>query len=153
VPASERPTNAEVDVVHLAWDAMVGLATLLFLLALWYLGTWVFRRRMPKSSLFLWVAAAAGVLSVVTLEAGWVVTEVGRQPWIVRNYMKVEQAATGNTGVWATFLAVLVIYAGIGVTLVLVLRLMSRRWRAGEADADSGGPYEPRPEVTKELVS
>ena len=46
------------------------------------------------------IAAAAGVLSVVTLEAGWVVTEVGRQPWIVRNYMKVEDAATGNTGVW-----------------------------------------------------
>jgi cytochrome d ubiquinol oxidase subunit I len=152
VPADERPTNAEVNVVHLAWDAMVGLATLLFLLALWYLGTWVFRRRMPKSALFLWLAAAAGVLSVVTLEAGWVVTEVGRQPWIVRNYMRVEQAATGNTGVWATFLAVLVIYAGIGVTLVLVLRLMSRRWREGEADVDSGGPYEPRPEPTKELV-
>ena len=83
------------------------------------------------------------MLSVVALEAGWVVTEVGRQPWIVRNYMKVEQAATGNTGVWITFLAVLVIYAVVGVTLVLVLRQMSRRWREGELD-DRGGPYEPR---------
>ena len=41
------------------------------------------------------------------MEAGWVVTEVGRQPWIVHNYMKVEEAATANTGVWVTFLAVL----------------------------------------------
>ncbi len=87
-----------MNVVHLAWDVMVGLGTLLFLLALWYLGTWVFKRRSPKSTIFLWVAAAAGVLSVITLEAGWVVTEVGRQPWIVRNYMKVEQAATGEHG-------------------------------------------------------
>src|SRR2546430_1433261 len=123
---------------------MVGLATPLFLLALWFLGTWVFRRRLPKSAIFLWLAAAAGVLSVVTLEAGWGGTEVGRQPWIVRNYMKVEHAATGNTGVWITFLVVLAIYAGVGVTLVLVLRLMSRRWRAGETELDRGGPYEPR---------
>ena len=90
---------------------MVGLGTFLFLLSLWFFASWVFKRRMPKSKLFLWIAAAAGVLSVVTLEAGWVVTEVGRQPWIVRNYMKVEDAATANTGVWITFVAVLLVYA------------------------------------------
>ena len=42
--------------------------------------------------------AASGVLAVITMEAGWVVTEVGRQPWIVYNYMKVDDAVTGNTG-------------------------------------------------------
>lgn len=156
-PEDERPTNAEVDVVHLAWDVMVGLGTFLFLLSLWYFASWVFKKRMPKSKLFLWIAAAAGVLSVITMEAGWVVTEVGRQPWIVRNYMKVEEAATGNTGVWITFIAVLCIYAGLGVTLVLVLRQMSRRWRAGEGEVDESGPYGPRPtpEPTepKELIS
>ena len=155
-PKSQRPTNGEVDVVHLAWDVMVGLGTFLFLLSLWYFASWVFKRRMPRSKLFLWIAAAAGVLSVVTLEAGWVVTEVGRQPWIVRNYMKVEQAATANTGVWVTFFVVLFVYVGLGVTAVLVLRIMSRRWREGEALADTGGPYSPRttPESSapKELV-
>jgi cytochrome d ubiquinol oxidase subunit I len=146
VPADERPTNGEVTIVHLAWDVMVGLGSMLTLLALWYLGTWVFKRRLPRSRLFLLIAGAAGVLSVVTLEAGWVVTEVGRQPWIVRNYMRVEHAATGNTEVWIMFFAVLVIYAVVGVSLVLVLRLMSRRFRAGEQD-DRGGPYEPRGRV------
>ena len=86
------------------------------------------------------------------------VTEVGRQPWIVRNYMKVEQAATANTGVWVTFFAVLLVYAGLGVTVILVLRLMSRRWREGDEDPDSGGPYSPRPTpadtaADRELVS
>ena len=102
---------------------------------------------MPQSKLFLWIAAAAGVLSVLAMEAGWVVTEVGRQPWIVRNYMKVEEAATGNTGVWITFLASSGIYIGVGVTLVLVLRLMSRRFREGEQPTRprSGGPYGPGP--------
>jgi cytochrome d ubiquinol oxidase subunit I len=145
-PASERPTNGEVDVVHLAWDVMVLFGTLLSLLSLWYFATFVFKKRMPKSRFFLWIAAAAGVLSVITLEAGWVVTEVGRQPWIVRNYMKVEQAATANTGVWITFFVVLAIYIGLGVTAILVLRLMSRRWREGEEETESGGPYSPRPE-------
>ena len=84
---------------------MVGLGTLLFLLALWYWACWIFRRDMPKSKLFLRSASAAGVASVVTMEAGWVVSEVGRQPWIVYNLMKVEDAATGNTGVWLTFVA------------------------------------------------
>ena len=68
--------------------------------------SWLFRRDIPKSKWFLRIAALCGVLAVVAMEAGWVVTEVGRQPWIVRNYMKVEDAATGNTGVWITFLAV-----------------------------------------------
>jgi cytochrome d ubiquinol oxidase subunit I len=155
-PEDSRPTGSQVDVVHLAWDVMVGLGSFLFLLSLWYFACWVFKRRMPKSKLFLWIAAAAGVLSIITLEAGWVVTEVGRQPWIVRNYMRVDDAATGNTGVWITFFAVLGIYIGLGITLVLVLRLMSRRWREGGVEVEEGGPYSPRPtpaeSEAKELV-
>ena len=48
---------------------------------------------------------------MITLEAGWVVTEVGRQPWIVYNIMKVEDAVTANTGVWIMFFAVVILYA------------------------------------------
>ena len=69
---------------------------------------------MPRSKLFLRIASVAGVLSVIVLEAGWTVSEVGRQPWIVYNFMKVEDAATGNTGVWITFLAVVALYLGLG---------------------------------------
>jgi len=141
-PADQRPTRAEVNVVHLAWDVMLGLATLLFLLALWYGATWLFRRDIPKSKLFLWLAAASGALSVLAMEAGWVVTEVGRQPWIVHGYLKVPEGATSNTGVWITFLLVVAIYAGVATTLILVLRIMSRRFRAGD-EQEGGGPYQP----------
>ena len=112
VPTSDRPTISEVNVVHLAWDVMVGLGTLLFLLS--RSGTarpGLLRRRMPTSRVFLSIAAAAGVLAVITMEAGWVVTEVGRQPWIVYDQMKVEDAATANTGVWITFIVVTLLYA------------------------------------------
>jgi cytochrome d ubiquinol oxidase subunit I len=123
---------------------MVGLGTLLFLLALWYGAAWVFRRNFPQTKWFLLPAAAAGVASVLAMEAGWVVTEVGRQPWIVVDYMKVEDAATGNTGVWVTFVAIAALYVGVAVTLVLVLRAMSRRFRAQGTHVELDGPYGPR---------
>ena len=56
VPADERPTISQVNTVHLAWDVMVGLGTLLFLLAAWYWLCWIFRRDMPKSRWFLRIA-------------------------------------------------------------------------------------------------
>ena len=83
---------------------------------MWFGLTWWRRRDLPRTPWFLRLGAAAGVLSVITMEAGWVVTEVGRQPWIVYDYMKVEDAATGNTGVWITFFAVIALYVGVGVT-------------------------------------
>jgi cytochrome d ubiquinol oxidase subunit I len=100
---------------------------------------------MPKSKLFLWIASGSGVLAIVALEAGWVVTEVGRQPWIVHNYLKVEDGATTNGGVWITFLVICALYLVVGTTLILVMRRMSRRWRTqGEID-ESDVPYGPTP--------
>jgi cytochrome d ubiquinol oxidase subunit I len=143
-PKNARPDTSEVNVVHLAWDVMVGIGTMLFLLAVWFgIGRWR-RRDIPKSKWFLRAAAVSGVASVLAMEAGWVVTEVGRQPWIVFDYMKVEEAATENQGVWVTFLVIAALYAVVAVTLVLVLRLMARRFAASDEHAEHGGPYSPR---------
>jgi cytochrome d ubiquinol oxidase subunit I len=142
-PEDERPTTSQVNTVHLAWDVMVGLGTLLFLLSLWYFAAWVFKRNFPQTKWFLVPAAAAGVASVIAMEAGWVVTEVGRQPWIVVDYMKVTEAATSNTGVWITFVVIACLYVGVAVTLVLVLRAMSRRFRSQD-HVELDGPYGPR---------
>jgi cytochrome d ubiquinol oxidase subunit I len=143
-PADERPTTRQVNTVHLAWDVMVGLGTLLFLLSAWYWLSWIFRRDMPRSKLFLRIASVAGVLAVLAMEAGWVVTEVGRQPWVVRDHLKVEDAATTNEGVWITFIAVALIYVALAVTVVLVLRGMSRRFRDQDELVEGDVPYGPR---------
>ena len=143
VPAGERPTLSQVNTVHLAWDVMVGLGTLLFLLSAWYGLCWLFRRDMPRSRWFLRLASCAGVAAIVAMEAGWVVSEVGRQPWIVYNQMKVEDAATGNTGVWITFVVIAVLYVGLAITTVLILRKMSRRFRE-QGLGDHEVPYGPR---------
>jgi cytochrome d ubiquinol oxidase subunit I len=152
VPADERPTDREVNVVHLGWDVMVGLGTLLLLLAVWYWGAWLFRRDMPRSRPFLWVASAAGVLAVIAMEAGWVVSEVGRQPWIVYELTRVEDAATANTGVWITTVVIGLLYVGLGVTTILVLRGMSRRAREAEDVADAEVPYGPDTEIPQPRV-
>jgi len=158
VPEDQRPTVRQVNTVHLAWDVMIGLGTLLLLLSGWYAVCWLFRKDMPKSRWFLRIASCAGVAAVVAMEAGWVISEVGRQPWIVYNKMKVADAATGNEGVWVTFIIVAALYIGLAITTVLVLRLMSKRFRArtvDESDVPYGptGPVPPSPERESVPVS
>jgi cytochrome d ubiquinol oxidase subunit I len=143
VPPDQRPTVQQINIVHLCWDIMVGLGTLLFLLAVWYAVSWIFRRRMPQTKWFLRAAAVAGIAAVLTMEAGWVVTEVGRQPWIVYGHMRVEDAVTANTGVWITFFAVVILYALLGTTTILVLRGMGRRFRQTKGFTDHDTPYGP----------
>jgi cytochrome bd ubiquinol oxidase subunit I len=150
-PKGSRPTTRQVNTVHLAWDIMVGLGTILMLLSLWYGVTWLFRRNFPQSKLFLWIASVAGVAAVLAMEAGWVVTEVGRQPWIVVNYMKVEEAATSNEGVWVTFVVIFALYVGVAVSLTLILRGMSRRFREAGTALEPGGPYAPT-ELPRDVV-
>ena len=84
---------------------------------------------MPESRWFLRATAASGVLAVIALEAGWTVSEVGRQPWIVYEKMKVDEAVTANTGIWVTFVVVSSFTSDSASPPLLVLRGMSRRFR------------------------
>ena len=90
--------------------------------------------------------AVSGIAAIVALEAGWIVTEVGRQPWIVYEVMRTKDAVTGASGIWISFIAVLLLYTALGVALVLTLRTMARRWREADVDAVEV-PYGPRGEA------
>ena len=141
VPPNDRPPDNTM--LHLAFDAMVGICSALILLGAWLGWAWWRRRDIPRSRWFLRATAASGIASVIALEAGWIVTEVGRQPWVVYNIMRTKDAITGASGVWVTFSAVLVLYTAAGIATVLVLRSMARRWRTADV-ADSEVPYGPR---------
>ena len=78
--------------LHLAFDAMVGICSVLILLGLWLGWAWWRRRDIPRTRWFLRAAAASGVAAIVALECGWIVTEVGRQPWVVYNVMRTKDA-------------------------------------------------------------
>ncbi|HSS37471.1 MAG TPA: cytochrome ubiquinol oxidase subunit I, partial [Polyangia bacterium] len=124
-------------------DIMIFSASALALLSVWFIFAWWRRRDLPATRWFLRACAAAGALSLVTMEAGWITTEVGRQPWVVYGLLRTSQAVTHASGVWGSFAIVVAIYAAVGTGLVLVLRGMSRRWRGGEGEA-LPGPYAPR---------
>ena len=142
VPPENRPSN--VNIVHWAFDVMVGVATLLVLLVVWFALVYWRRRDIPRSRLWLWVAAASGVLTYVAIEAGWIVTEVGRQPWIVYNLTRTEEAVTNADGVWTSFTIVVLLYLVLGAGTIATLRAMSRRWRRQGVE-DTTAPYGPRP--------
>jgi cytochrome d ubiquinol oxidase subunit I len=128
--------------IHLSFDAMVGLAFLLLGAGLWALVAWRRRRALPQHRWFWWLAAACGPAALVAMECGWIVTEVGRQPWIVYRLLTTAQAATTNRGVIASLSAVIVLYAVLGIATVLMLRLLARRWREGD-DGEAAVPYGP----------
>ena len=141
VPAADQPP---VDVVHLAWDTMLSAGFGLLALAAWFGLTWLRRRELPTSRWFYRFAAIAGVPAVVALEAGWVVTEVGRQPWVVYGLLRTSDAVTRAPGTLVSFVIVLLVYVVLGTSTLLVLRAMSRQG-GGEAaeEARDGVPYGP----------
>jgi cytochrome d ubiquinol oxidase subunit I len=144
VPPDARPP---ATIVHWAFDVMLAAASALSLLSVWFLLAWLFRRDLPRTRWFLRACAVAGVVAMVALEAGWVLTEVGRQPWVVYGFLRTAEAVTRAPGIWGSFTIVVAIYAVVGISLVLILRAMSRRWRTGEGDA-LPGPYAPRGPLT-----
>ena len=91
---------------------------------------------------FLRCSAAAGVLSVVCLETGWVVTEVGRQPWTVVGLLLTRDAVTTSGNVWLFFAGTLLVLGAVGVAAIFVLLAMKGRWQAG-ADGGFDVPYGP----------
>jgi cytochrome d ubiquinol oxidase subunit I len=142
IPAEVRPAARLVNVVHWAFDVMVGTGFALLALSVWFALVWWRRRDLPRGAWFLRCAALAGVVAIVSLECGWVVTEVGRQPWTVHGLLLTRDAVTTSGNVWAFFTGALVIYAGVGIGAILVLRGMRRRWAAAD-DRDVDVPYGP----------
>src|SRR5215211_1082724 len=123
VAEADRPP---VNVVHLAFQLMVGVGFGLLGLAAWAGWVWVRRRDLPRSPWFLRAAALSGVGAVLALEAGWLVTEVGRQPWIVFGVLRTAEAVNPAPGLVWGFALVSAVYLLLTVATVYVLRRLAR---------------------------
>jgi cytochrome d ubiquinol oxidase subunit I len=106
---------------------MVGIGTFLGLIGLVYLLVWIRCKRLPRSAWFYRALILAGPLSVVALIAGWVVTEVGRQPWVVYRVMPTAAAITGAHGIPVGYAALACAYLAVGGGLAWVLRRLARK--------------------------
>ena len=131
IPRDEWPN---VRVVHWAFDLMVGSGTALFALSAAAGWLWWKHRRLPDQKWFLRGLVACGPLGFIAIEAGWVVTEVGRQPWIVYGVMRTSAAVTPMTGIVTPFILFTVIYLFLAVVVVFLLR---RQFLQTSADADT----------------
>ncbi|MFT4049410.1 MAG: cytochrome ubiquinol oxidase subunit I [Solirubrobacterales bacterium] len=124
VPPDDRP--GPVNTVRYSFHVMVGIGTLLALLGAFYILTWWRRRALPQSKWFYRLLAASGVLAVVALQAGWIVTEVGRQPWIAYNVMRVGDAVTHASGISILLGVGVVVYAGLIAMAFWLLRRLAQ---------------------------
>jgi cytochrome bd ubiquinol oxidase subunit I len=117
-----RDTWPNPLLVHLAFDAMVGVGTILVLVALWGLALALRRRALPLDRRFLGAVALAGPLGFVALEAGWLVTEWGRQPFTIWGAMRTAEAVTPVRGLAVPFWTFTALYLFLAAMVVVLLR-------------------------------
>jgi cytochrome d ubiquinol oxidase subunit I len=130
VPAADRPP---VNVVRIAFQVMVAIGLAMLGLGAWLLLAWRRRRDLPRSRWFYRAAVVAGPASVAALEAGWITTEVGRQPWIVYGVMRTRDAVSTASGLRYGYYLLIVVYAALTVAAVVVLKRMAPDDPRGES--------------------
>jgi cytochrome d ubiquinol oxidase subunit I len=163
VPERDWPP---VAIVHVAFQVMVGLGTVMAAIALW--AGWVrWRRRdLTASRWLLRALVLAAPMGFAAIEAGWTVTEVGRQPWIIYGVMRTAEAVTPMPGLVVPFVSFTILYCFLGLIVVWLLYRQiiatgttgrrRRRGTRGEGEASAGrprpggpagGPPQPQPGI------
>ena len=123
VAAADRPP---VNVVRTSFQLMVAIGLAFLGLGAWLALAWRRRRALPRSKWFLRAAVAAGPAAVLALECGWVVTEVGRQPWIVYHVMRTRDAVSDASGLRYGYFLLLAVYVVLAIATFTVLRRLAR---------------------------
>jgi len=118
-PEDERPN---VPMVHYAFQVMVGLGSILLLAGILYFVS-LKRRKWMNSNKYWLLFILLAPMGFIALEAGWIVTEVGRQPWIIHKIMRTKDAVTPMPGIVVSFYTYIVVYATLSVAVTwLMLR-------------------------------
>jgi cytochrome d ubiquinol oxidase subunit I len=121
-PLDERPPL----LVHYLFDFMTGIGVVMLVVALLYFMFLFWKKRNELNKWVLRAIVFSTLLAFLGVELGWFYAELGRQPWIIRGYMRVEEAATSSPNVRILFFFFLLLYIVLGVMCVLVLRRLFR---------------------------
>lgn len=118
VPRRDWPP---VPIVHVAFQIMVALGTYLALLGVWVVIETLRRRDLAANRWLMRAVAAATPMGFLCIEAGWTVTEVGRQPWVIYGVMRTADSVTPMPGLIVPFLVISALYCFLGVVVVWLL--------------------------------
>ena len=123
VPPQDRPP---VEIVHVAFQIMIACGVIMGAVSLWtLLRIWRRKQRrgksLPNDRAFLRALAFTAPLGFVAIEAGWTVTEVGRQPWIVQGFMRTADAVSPVPGLIVPFIGFTLLYIGLAIAVVWLL--------------------------------
>lgn len=133
-PRDEWPNTL---IVHAAFQLMVGLGTLMMFVSLWAAFLWWRKGRLPDGKWFLRSLIFAAPAGMIAIEAGWTVTEVGRQPWIIYGVMRTSEAVTPMPGLVVPFVTFTLLYVFLAVVVVwLLFRQVALSPHAGELDSE-----------------
>ena len=139
IPMSEQP---EPRVVHPAFQVMIGIGVTLILVSCWFwIAAWR-RRGVRPDAWQLRTLVLTAPRGFVAIEAGWIVTEVGRQPWIIYEVMRTEEAVTTVPGQFTALGGCTILYAILAVTCTWLLLLLARRPPVVPADRPASHPRE-----------
>jgi cytochrome d ubiquinol oxidase subunit I len=123
VPPDDRPP---VNLERYAFQTMVGIGTLIAILGVVFLYLRVRRKRLPESVWFYRAVVLAGPAALVALIAGWMTTEIGRQPWVVYHVMRTSQAVTGAGALPVGYATLALTYVGVVIAVIWILRRLAR---------------------------
>jgi cytochrome bd ubiquinol oxidase subunit I len=130
-----------VELMYWSMRVMAMLGVFMFLVAA--VGAWLYRkRRLEKARWFLWTAIITIAAPYVAATFGWILTEMGRQPWIVQGLLKTDQAVSQNLGT-ATIAASLSVFVLLYITLGVVDFVLMRRY--ARVDPPEAAPQPPMP--------
>jgi cytochrome d ubiquinol oxidase subunit I len=129
-----------IHLTHVMFQVMVGLGTFLMMLSAWFWWTWWRRRATALDGRWLIRAMiVAAPMGFIALEAGWMVTEIGRQPWVIHGILLTRDGVTPVAEVRPMFFGFTALYVVLGVTTALLLRAM---WAPGEPGDVHTAPQE-----------
>ena len=131
VPRDEWPNTRAV---HWSFDIMVASGMLTGLVGLWAVWLWWRKRQLPDGIWFLRSLVVIAPLGFLAIETGWIVTEVGRQPWIIYQVMHTSETLTPMPGLWLPLATFTALYLTLSVILIFVLRYQFARVNEIQAD-------------------
>jgi cytochrome d ubiquinol oxidase subunit I len=137
VPPDQRPPL--IPLIHLCFDLMVVIGVGLMVICAWQAWWGYFHRRLLLTKWFLVPMSLAGLGTILALESGWIVTEVGRQPWVVYKILRTSDAVTSSSGVPVTLALTIAIYLILTAVIIFVPWIMSKRWRKADPPLEAAG--------------